>query len=147
MRALLRISTLRALRGRIVTLAGTQLSAHGDKIRVCFALIRLRETIIDCFQKHILLAYVSFWIYWQFVSRSVFKSSVRPNELGVMSGINRSGIPWDCGAEHSFLTKLSHHLVFSVFPFPPSTVQSLGNEKNFRQNRVKLLLAPCLNMW
>jgi len=67
--------------------------------------------------------------------------------LGVASGINRSRIPWECGAGHSFLTKLSRQLVFSVFPFPPCTVQYSGNEKNFRQNRVKLSLAPCLNIW
>ena len=76
-----------------------------------------------------------------------FKGSVRPDKLGVVSGINRLGILWDCGAGHSFSTKLSRHLVFSVFPFPLSTLQSSGNEKNFRQNRVKLLLAPCLNIW
>jgi len=34
-----------------------------------------------------------------------------------------------------FLTILSRHLVFSVFPFPPSTVQSSGKIVNFRQDR------------
>ena len=69
-------------------------------------------------------------------SKFLFKGSDRPDELGVVSGINRSGILWDCGAGHSFSTKLCRHLVFSVFPFSPSTVQSSGNEKNFRQNQV-----------
>jgi len=94
-------------------------------------------TLIRYFSKDILLWYymhldikkdlnlLSFWIINQTnQQKPALLNSVRRKERGVESGINRSGILRDCGAGHSFVTKLRWNLVASVFPFLPSTTQS-----------------------
>jgi hypothetical protein len=60
------------------------------------------------------------------------KGSVQRKLRWVENDVNKSVGAWDCGAGHSFVVLLGFHLVFSIFPFPVSTVQILGEFWNNR---------------
>jgi hypothetical protein len=57
---------------------------------------------------------------------SIFKGSVQRKLRWVENGVNRSVGASDCGAGHSFVVLFRFHLGFSIFPFPVSTAEFIG---------------------
>jgi hypothetical protein len=62
----------------------------------------------------------------------VLKGSVQRKLRWVKNGVNRSVGASDCGAGHSFVVLFRFHLGFTIFPFPVSTTQIIGE---FWKNR------------
>ncbi len=56
----------------------------------------------------------------------ILKGSVQRKLRWFENDVNKSVGAWDCGAGHSFVVLLGFHLAFTIFPFPVSTVQILG---------------------
>jgi hypothetical protein len=54
------------------------------------------------------------------------KGSVQRKLRWVENGVNRSVGASDCGAGHSFIVLFSFHRGFSIFPFPVSTAEFIG---------------------
>ncbi len=61
-----------------------------------------------------------------------FKGSVQPKLRWAENGVNRSVGASDCGAGHSFVVLFGFHLGFTIFLFPDSTAQIIGE---FWKNR------------
>jgi hypothetical protein len=55
-----------------------------------------------------------------------FKGSVQRKLRWVENGVNRSVGASDCGAGHSFVLLFRFHLGFTIFPFPVSTAEFIG---------------------
>jgi hypothetical protein len=66
------------------------------------------------------------------IDKSVLKGSVQRKLRWVKNHVNRSVLASDSGAGHSFVVLLGFHLGFTIFPFPVSTVQIIGE---FWKNR------------
>jgi hypothetical protein len=60
------------------------------------------------------------------------KGSVHRKLSWVKNGVNRSVGVSDCGAGHSFVVLFGFHLGFTIFPFPVSTAQIMGEFGNNR---------------
>jgi hypothetical protein len=72
----------------------------------------------------------------------LLKGSVQRKLRWVKNDVIRSIGAWDCGAGHSFVVLLGFHLGFTIFQFPVSTVQILGEFWNNRwSNLAPVLLA------
>jgi hypothetical protein len=56
----------------------------------------------------------------------LLKGSVQRKLRWVENGVNRSVGASDCGAGHSFVVLFRFHLGFSLFPFPVSTAEFIG---------------------
>ncbi len=56
----------------------------------------------------------------------IFKGSVQRKLRWVLNGVNGSVGASDCGAGHSFVVLFRFHLGFTIFPFPVSTTQIIG---------------------
>jgi hypothetical protein len=56
----------------------------------------------------------------------LIKGSVQQKLRWVENGVNRSVGASDCGAGHSFIVLFSFHLGFTIFPFPVSTAEFIG---------------------
>ncbi len=54
------------------------------------------------------------------------KGSVQRKLRWVENGVNRSVGASDCGAGRSFVVLFQFHLGFTIFPFPVSNVQIIG---------------------
>ncbi len=63
---------------------------------------------------------------------SMLKGSVQRKLRWVENGVNRSVGALDCGAGHSFVVLFRFHPGFTIFPFPVSTIQIIGE---FWKNR------------
>jgi hypothetical protein len=63
---------------------------------------------------------------------SVVKGSVQRKLRWVENSLNRSVCTSDCGVGHSFVVLLGFHFDFTIFPFPASTAQFIGE---FWKNR------------
>jgi hypothetical protein len=64
---------------------------------------------------------------------SELKGSVQRKLRWVENGVNRSVGASDCGAGHSFVVLFRFHLDFTIFPFPVSTAEFIGESwKNKR---------------
>ncbi len=61
------------------------------------------------------------------------KGSVQRKVRWVENGVNRSIGASDCGAWHSFVVLFGFHLGLTIFPFPVSTAQDIGE---FRKNKL-----------
>jgi hypothetical protein len=56
----------------------------------------------------------------------MFKGNVQQKLRWVEYGVNRSVRAWDCGAGRFYVVLHRLHLAFTIFPFPVSTVQIIG---------------------
>jgi hypothetical protein len=60
------------------------------------------------------------------VNEIALKGSVQRKLRRVENDVNRSVGTSDCGAGHSFVFLFGLHLGFTIFPFPVSTDQIIG---------------------
>ncbi len=76
---------------------------------------------------------------------SPFKGSVQRKLRWVENGVNRSVGASDCGAGHSFDVLFRFHLGFSIFPFPVSTAEFIGefwkNKRSATSDVAQIVLA------
>ncbi len=61
-----------------------------------------------------------------FFPDQLLKGSVQRKLRWVENGVNRSVGASDWGAGHFYIVLLRLHLVFTIFPFPVSTAQIIG---------------------
>jgi hypothetical protein len=67
-----------------------------------------------------------FQIFRIFMELFELKGSVQRKLRWVENGVNRCVWAWDCGAGRFYVVLLRLHLVFTVFPFPVSTAEFIG---------------------
>jgi hypothetical protein len=80
-----------------------------------------------------------------------FKGSVQRKLRWVENGVNRSVGASDYGAGHSFFVSFRFHLGFTIFPFPISTAEFIGefwkNKRSATSDVVPIVLAIYRNRY